>query len=247
MRRGGRGGCVGGASGDLRRPHRRDLRHRPRLLRPRLRDEARNRRRPRRSDDSPDRELLAHRRAGEARPQGRSSEGSLPQADRRFGRSTGEHAHRTLGPVRHGPCEAGVLDPARRRARARGELGARASWRLRPGDAADQPNRPTCVRPARGGLRARVQRPHSDRHRRQRGRAGSPAGVRRGQGSRGARRCGFRRRAAVQRLEVGRDRVRHAGLGAAGRGDGEPRGPSPQRRGACGDRRQSMPRSTCPV
>ena len=47
-RRGRRGRGVRRPRGDLRRAHRRDLRQRPRVLRPRLRDQARHRQRARR-------------------------------------------------------------------------------------------------------------------------------------------------------------------------------------------------------
>ena len=247
VRRGGRGRRVGGASGHLRRSHRRDLGHRSRLLRPRLRDEARDRRRARRADDGAHRELAAHRRAGEARAQDRPSQGSVPQADRRLRGRTRPDADRALGPVRDGPREAGVLDPARGRPRARCGLGARPARCVRPGDAADRADGATRVRPARGGLRAGLQRPDPDRRRRQRRRAGAAARVRGRPGARRARRRRLGRRAAVQRLEVGRDRVRHSRLGAAGRGDGGSRPPSPGRRGAGRDGRQSGARSTCPV
>ena len=53
--------CVSGSSGALRRPDGRDLRERPRDLRPRLRDEARHRLGARRPHHRPDRELAAHR------------------------------------------------------------------------------------------------------------------------------------------------------------------------------------------
>ena len=51
---------------------------------------------------------------------------------------------------------------------ARDELGARPARRLRPGHAADRPDRAAGVRPARGGLRPRLQRTDPDRGRRER-------------------------------------------------------------------------------
>ena len=63
-------------------------------------------------------------------------------------------------------------------------LGARPARRVRPGDAADPADGTPRVRPARGGLRARVQRPDPDRRRRQRRRARPAAGVRRRPGAR---------------------------------------------------------------
>ncbi len=77
-RRGRRGRCLGGARGALRRAHGRDLGHRARVLRPRLRDEARDRQRARRAHDGADRELAAARRPRAARPQGRPAQGAVP-------------------------------------------------------------------------------------------------------------------------------------------------------------------------
>jgi hypothetical protein len=60
----------------------------PRFLRPRLRDEARDRRRARRADDGDHRQLAPDRGARQARAQDRPLEGAVPQADRRLrGRS----------------------------------------------------------------------------------------------------------------------------------------------------------------
>ena len=54
----------------------RDLGHRARVLRPRLRHEARDRQRARRADDRADRELAPARRARAARAQGRPAQGA---------------------------------------------------------------------------------------------------------------------------------------------------------------------------
>ena len=54
-------------------------------------------------------------------------------------------------------------------------LGARAARRVRPGNAAEGADGATGLRPARGGLRPRLQRPDPDRRRRQRRRAGAAA------------------------------------------------------------------------
>ena len=99
-RRRRRGRRLRGPRGALRRPDGRDLGHRPRLLRPRLRDEARHRLGARRPDDRADRELAADRGAREARAQDRPAEGAVPAADRRLRGGAREDADRPLGPVR---------------------------------------------------------------------------------------------------------------------------------------------------
>ena len=76
--------------------------------------------------------------------------------------------HRSLGPFRDPQRQASLLDPARRRRGARRDVGAREARCVRPGNAADQPDRPSCVRPARRGLRPGVQRPDPDRRSRER-------------------------------------------------------------------------------
>ena len=112
--------------------------------------------------------------------------------------------------------QARLRRPAHRGPRARGDLGARAARRLRPGDAAEGADGTARVRPARRGLRGRLQRPDPDRRRRERRRGGAAAGLR---GRPGPRRRRVGQRAAAQRRGDGRDRLRHARLGAAGRGD----------------------------
>ena len=99
--------------------------------------------------------------------------------------------------------------PRRPRAHARAgrDVRARPARRVRPGHAADRADRPPGVRPARGGLRARLQRADPDRRRRERGRAGAAADLRRRPGPRRRR---LRRRAPAQRERHGRDRLRDA-------------------------------------
>ena len=91
---------LGGARRALRRPDRRDLRHGPRLLRPRLRDQARDRLGARRADDGADRQLAADRGAGQAGPQDRPPEGAVPATARRLGGRPRADADRALGTVR---------------------------------------------------------------------------------------------------------------------------------------------------
>ena len=69
---------VGGAGGDLRRAHGRDLDQRPGLLRSGLRDQARHRQRTGRADHRADRQLAAARAVGAGGPQDRSTEGAVP-------------------------------------------------------------------------------------------------------------------------------------------------------------------------
>ena len=83
-RRRRRGRRLRGPGRALRRPDGRDLGHRPRVLRPRLRDQARHRLGARRPDDGADRELAADRGAGDARAQDRPAEGAVPAPDRRL-------------------------------------------------------------------------------------------------------------------------------------------------------------------
>ena len=89
--------------------------------------------------------------------------------------------------------------------------------RLGASDQGTQPEEQTARRTPPGrGLPGRLQRPDPDRRRRQRRRRGAAADLR----SRpGRQRRRLRRRAAAERRGDGRDRLRHARLGAAGRGD----------------------------
>ena len=164
-RRGRRGRCLGGARGAVRRADGRDLGDRARVLRPRLRDEARDRERARRPDDGAACELLPARRPCAARPQGRPAQGAVPACHRRLGSRTRQDAVRALGPVRDAERADHLPGPARRGHRPRGHLRARPARRRRPGHAAQGADEPSRVRPARGGLRARVQRPDPDRGR----------------------------------------------------------------------------------
>ena len=68
----------------------------PRVLRPRLRHEARDRLGARRPHDGADRELAADRGAREAGPQGRPAEGAVPPPDRRL---RGRHASGRSSPA----------------------------------------------------------------------------------------------------------------------------------------------------
>ena len=121
----------------LRRADGRDLGHRPRLLRPRLRDEARHRLGARRADDGADRELAADRGAGEARAQGRPAEGAVPAAARRLRGGARADADRPLGPVRDRERAGRV----RRRARSSASALAATSALVRLG-ASDQGTQP---------------------------------------------------------------------------------------------------------
>ena len=76
--RGRRGRRVGRARGAVRRADRCDLGDRARLLRPRLRHEARDRQRARRPHHGAARELVPPRGAGAARSQDRPAEGAVP-------------------------------------------------------------------------------------------------------------------------------------------------------------------------
>ena len=75
---------------------------------------------------------------------------------------------RPLGALRDAEPRAGFRHHAARRAGARDDLGARPARRVRPGHAAHGADRPPGVRPARRGVRARLQRADPDRRRRQR-------------------------------------------------------------------------------
>ena len=163
-----RGRRVRGPRGALRRPDGRDLGDRPGLLRPRLRDQARHRQRARRADDGADRELAAAGGAGAARPQDRPAEGAVPAPGRRLRGGAREDARRPLGPVRD--RERADRVPGRPGADPRpgGDVGARAPRRRRPGHAAQGADQPPGLRPARRGLRARLQRPDPDRRGRER-------------------------------------------------------------------------------
>ena len=111
----------------------------------------------------------------------------------------------------------------------RRDVRARPPRRSRPGHAAARADEPPGLRPARGRVRGRLQRADPDRRRRQRRHAGAAADLRRRAGSRGR---GLGRRAAVQRPEDRRDRLRHPDVGAAGRGHRRPGRPAAGRRGA---------------
>ena len=202
----------------------------------------------RRPHDGADRELAAHCRAGEARAQGRPPESAVPEADRRLRGRAPEHAHRTLGSVRNRPREAGVLDPARDRPRC--SPGPRRSCgsarRIRARSRRNQTARRAYDLLAEGfgpGFNGPIPIVVDVK-----GDTGSPAaGLRRCPGARRAGDVASVGEAAVQRREDRRDRVRHPGLGAPGRGDGEARPPPAGRRRAEGDRRRSTRRSTSPA
>ena len=89
-RRGRGGRRVGRPRGAVRRADGRDLGDRARVLRPRLRDEARDRERARRPDDGAACELVPARRPRAARPQGRPAQGAVPAR-----RSTTRKPHAT--------------------------------------------------------------------------------------------------------------------------------------------------------
>ena len=162
-----RGRRVGGPRRALRRPDGRDLGHRSRLLRPRLRDQARNRLGARRADERADRELAAARRAAAAGPQGRPVEGALLASHRRHRGGAREDADRPLGPVRHRSCASRVHHHAPGGTRPRDDVRARPPGRGGSGDAAHEPDGAPRLRPARRGLRPRLQRADPDRGRRQ--------------------------------------------------------------------------------
>ena len=147
----------------------------PRVLRPRLRDQARDRQRARRADDGADRELAAAGCPAAARAQDRPAEGAVPAADRRLRSGPREDADRALGPVRHRARAPVFMVLLLVGARPRGDVGARPARRVRPGHAAEGADGAARVRPARRGLRPRVQRADPDRRRRQRRRAGPAA------------------------------------------------------------------------
>src|SRR4029079_18988369 len=200
--------------------HRRHLRDRARLLRTRLRDEARDRQRARRPHHRAPRELVPPRGAGAARPQGRSTEGAVPAENRRLGGGAREDSHRAMGPVRDAERPRHLPGAARGGHPARRHLRARPARRGRPGHAAEGADEPTRVRPARGGLRTRVQRADPDRGRHE-GRPGSAAAHLRRRPGHEERRV--RAPAAAERREDGRHRLRDADVGAAGPGDRRPR------------------------
>ena len=189
-RRRRRGGRVRRPGGAVRGSDRGDLGRRPRLLRARLRDQARNRQLTRRPDHGPDRELAADRRPAAARSQDRPPQGPVPAAARRLGGRPRQDAHRTLGTIRDGERKDRVSRRAARPDRARVDVVARPSRRRRPGDAAHRSDEPEGLRPARGRVRAGLQRADPDRRRRQwrRGRAGTALRRHRGPGRRRVRR-----------------------------------------------------------
>ena len=133
----GRGRRVRGPGDALRRAHGRDLGDGARLLRAGLRDEARHRLRARGADDGADRQLVADRRAREARAQGRPAQGAVPAPARRLRCRTGEDADRALGPLRNPEPQAGLRRPP-----ARGLVLATSSGLVRLG-ASDQGTQPT--------------------------------------------------------------------------------------------------------
>ena len=104
-----RGRSLRGPRRALRRPDGRDLGHRPRLLRPRLRHQARHRLRARRPDDGGDRELAADLGPGKAGAQGRPVESAVPAPARRLRGGAGKDSDRPLGPLRDRTCEGRVL------------------------------------------------------------------------------------------------------------------------------------------
>ena len=107
--------------------------------------------------------------------------------------------------------------------------------RVRPGHPAQGADRPPRLRPARRGLRRRLQRPDPDRRRRERRRGGA-----RSRSTTACRTCRASRRPA-SRSSTTRRRSRSSSsprLGAAGRGDRRARRPPPQRRRAGRDRGQ---------
>ena len=82
--RGRRGGRLRRPRGALRGPHGRDRRDRARVLRARLRHEARDRQRARRADHRAARELAPDLGAAPARPQGRPAQAPVPAEARRL-------------------------------------------------------------------------------------------------------------------------------------------------------------------
>ena len=192
-RRRRRGRRVGRPRRALRRPDGRDLGHRPRVLRARLRHEARDRQRARRADDRADRELAAARGARAARPQDRPAEGAVPAADRRLEAAREKTLDRPLGPVRDAATR-GSSSPSSLLACSRSRRRRRSSASAPPTRARSRRSRrPPGLRPARRGLRARLQRADPDRRRRQRRHAGAAADLRRRpRASRASRRCASR-------------------------------------------------------
>ena len=165
-----------------------------------------------------------------ARAQDRPAEGAVPAAARRLRGGARQDARRPLGPVRDREREGRLhRRPGRRSSALAVDVGARPPRRVRPGDAAGGADGPPRLRPARRGLRRRLQRADPDRRRRQRRRGGAAAHLRGRPGPRGRR---LRRRAAAERRGDRRDRLRHARLGAAGRRDRRARRPTAERRRA---------------
>ena len=200
-------GASAGRAVHLRRPHGRDLGQRPRLHRPRLRDEARDRQRPRRADDGADRELAADRGSRAARPQGRPAQGAVPAPRRRLRGGAREDARRALGPVRDRERQDRV--PGAAASPVSILAGTSALVRLGAADQGTQPLEQTSRRAydlLAEGFGRRLQRPDPDRRRRQRRQAGAAEDLRRRAGPQGR---GVRRQAAVQRREDRRDRLRH--------------------------------------
>ena len=88
--------------------------------------------------------------------QDRPSQGAVPAPGRRLGSRPREDARRPLGQVRDRACRRRLHRPPGRRAGARGDLGARAAGRRRPGHAAGRADEPQGVRPPGRGLRRRA-------------------------------------------------------------------------------------------
>ena len=99
-----------------------------------------------------------------------------------------EDADRPLGPVRHRSRAARVHRHAAGRADPRDDVRARPPRRVGSGDAAHEPDGAPRLRPARRGLRPRLQRADPDRRRRQLRQAGAAEDLRRRAGARRASR-----------------------------------------------------------
>ena len=181
----------------------------PGLLRPRLRDQARHRQRPRRADHGADRELAAAGGAVAARPQDRPAEGAVPAADRRFGGGPREDARSPAG-AGSSPRNARIVFPRRPAGRMLALAATSALVRLGAADQGTQPKEQTSRRAydlLAEGFGARLQRADPDRRRRERRHARAAEDLRPGAGAPGRASV---RQAAVQRREDRRDRLRDA-------------------------------------
>ena len=164
---------------------------------------------------------LLHRGPAPARPQGRPAEGAVPAADRRLRGGPREDADRPLGTVRDRAREADLRRP--RSSPASAWLPRRCSCASAPPTRARsrpsrRPGGPTTCSPRASGPGFNGPIPivvdvNDD----------PEAPQRIYDGLQGARRRRLGGRAAVQRRGDGGDRLRDAGLGAAGRSDGRPR------------------------